>query len=74
MLSYLEAEQQADDEAAMEAARDAELENIETVDLNQFLSSPEHPSEEESAGNASVPAMEETTDESVEFVPEIIID
>lgn len=79
MLSYLEAQQQAEEEAAMEAAKDAELEGIKTVDLNQFLRSTEPPqeetpAEEESVETTSVPVSEDMGEVTVDFVPEIIVD
>ena len=74
MLSYLEAEQKAEEDAAIEAARDEELKDIETVDLNQFLRTQESEAKEISDSNTSVPVFEETGNVPDEFVPEIIID
>ena len=69
MLSYLEAEQQAEEEQQ----EPPELENIETVDLNQFLQSTE-PQQKEIPSETPVPAFDEVEERAEEFVPEIIID
>ena len=75
MLTYLEAEEKAEDEAAIEAAKDAELENIETVDLNEFLIRTQ-PKEANTEPEEETPASssEGADSASEEFIPEIIID
>ena len=74
MLSYLEAEQQ-------EAEQDdnpPELENIESVDINEFLRSTEPQQEPEPESepvqSATIPAFEDDGETAGEFVPEIIVD
>ena len=79
MLSYLEAEQKAEEEAAEQAVRDAELENIHSVDINQFLQSKEpetesQPAESDHPDNPPAPVFEELGDSTEEFIPEILVD
>lgn len=79
MLSYLEAEQKAEEEAAEQAVRDAELENIHSVDINQFLQSKEpetesQPAESDQPDNPPAPVFEELGDSTEEFIPEILVD
>ena len=62
MQSYIEAEQQTDIEP--DESEPDELDNIETVDLNQFLHGNDRQNE----------AADETPDRAEDFVPEIIID
>ena len=70
MQSYMDAEEQTDDNTS----EPPELENIETVDLNQFLRNTESKPEEADEIAEPVLSFEKREEPQPEFVPEVIID